>query len=315
MEVDEWLYNQRLQEKYERFFMKQKALVESGRRGQQLQQDQPQVTARADGVEMDDDLVRRILLHLNENSERDYLVSQEYEDDGRFEEELGTQKFDVEGFEKSKKEGYLAWLGDYARQQQLVFELQAKQTKIDEALKSREEAVDLMHKNKKREEREKMKHLDMAGWKKREEEMMAQMESQQAVLQQAIQAAAGGDAATRKNLEKSLRSGAATGGAAQKSDASFLTSQIQAQQKLLQEMKSSETDPISMLSKSIQEERAALGALREDPLLKEYVLFDKFGAHRAVVDMASQPEAAKDSEEALQESIRTGVVLAEDLVL
>ena len=105
MEVDEWLYNQRLQEKYERFFMKQKALVESGRRGQQLQQDQPQVTARADGVEMDDDLVRRILLHLNENSERDYLVSQEYEDDGRFEEELGTQKFDVEGFEKSKKEG------------------------------------------------------------------------------------------------------------------------------------------------------------------------------------------------------------------
>jgi len=94
VEVDEWLYNQRLQEKYERFFMKQKALVDSGRRGQ-LQQEQPQVTARADGVEMDDDLVRRILLHLNENSERDYLVSQEYEDDGRFEEELGAQKFDV----------------------------------------------------------------------------------------------------------------------------------------------------------------------------------------------------------------------------
>ena len=44
---------------------------------------------------MDDDVVRRILLHLNENSERDYLVSQEYEDDGRFEEELGAQKFDV----------------------------------------------------------------------------------------------------------------------------------------------------------------------------------------------------------------------------
>lgn len=71
----------------------------------------------------------------------------------------------------------MAWLGDYARQQQLVFELQAKQTKIDEALKSREEAVDSMHKNKKREEKEKMKHLDMAGWKQREEEMMAQMES------------------------------------------------------------------------------------------------------------------------------------------
>ena len=75
---------------------------------------------------MDDDLVRRILLYLNENNERDYLVSQEYEDDGRFEEELGAQKFDVAGFEKAKKEGYLAWLGDYARQQQLVFELQAK---------------------------------------------------------------------------------------------------------------------------------------------------------------------------------------------
>jgi len=208
----------------------------------------------------------------------------------------------------------LAWLSDYARQQQLVFELQTKQTKIDEALKSREEAVDSMHKNKKREEREKMKHLDMAGWKRREGEMMAQMESQQAVLQKAIRAAAGGDAATRKKLEGSMRSGAATGGAAQKNDASFLTSQIQAQQTLLQEMKSSETDPISMLSKSIQEERAALGALREDPLLKEYVLFDKFGAHRAV-DMESQLEAAEDPEEALQESIRTGVVLAEDLVL
>lgn len=76
-EVDEWLYHQRLQEKYEQFF-REEAVAKNASR------------AAAKGKELDDGLVRRILLYLNENYEKDYMISRDYEEDSKFEEELGA---------------------------------------------------------------------------------------------------------------------------------------------------------------------------------------------------------------------------------
>ena len=110
---------------------------------------------------MSDALVRRIQLYLNENHEKDYMVSRDYEDDIQFERELGAQKFDVEGFEKAKKESQKAWLGDYARQQELMFELKAEQTKIEAALQETSKTVDRAAKEAKKKELAKMQGMDL----------------------------------------------------------------------------------------------------------------------------------------------------------
>lgn len=96
----------------------------------------------ATGRAMDDELVKRVLLHLNENHERDYMVSQDYEHEQQFEREPEAQVFDAEGFEAAKKEGRKAWLGEYARQQELLLELKVEQTKAEAALEVTSAAVD-----------------------------------------------------------------------------------------------------------------------------------------------------------------------------
>jgi len=126
-QVDEWLYNQRLQEKYGRFFAKQQALQDG------TNNDQTIISYRA-GRELDDELVRRIQLYLNENHKRDYMISRDFEHDMEFEKDLGEQKFDIEGMESAAEEGRKAWLSDYARQQELIFQMKADQLKIEAAI-------------------------------------------------------------------------------------------------------------------------------------------------------------------------------------
>jgi hypothetical protein len=79
---------------------------------------------------MDDHLVSRIQFYLNENHERDIKVSKDFEDDSQFEKNLGKQHFDT-SHDEAVKESRKEWLGDNARQQELIFELKAKQLKID----------------------------------------------------------------------------------------------------------------------------------------------------------------------------------------
>ena len=52
-------------------------------------------------------------------------MSAEYEADLRHERELAGQRFDM-ALEKASQDGRREWLGDFARQQELVFEMKAK---------------------------------------------------------------------------------------------------------------------------------------------------------------------------------------------
>lgn len=87
LQVDEWVFNQRLQEKYTRFFARQKA----PRPGSE--------NSVEHGKAMSDATVHAIQLYLNEKHERDYMVSRNYEEDSLFEKEHGSQQFDIDKYE------------------------------------------------------------------------------------------------------------------------------------------------------------------------------------------------------------------------
>ena len=263
---------------------------------------------------MDDELVRRIQLYLNENHERDYMLSRDYEHDLEFERELRAQKFDVEGYEKAKEEGRKAWLSDYARQQELVFELKAEQVKIDAALRETSKAVDRASNAAKKKEMAKMQGMDLEQWRQLEKKQNDELKAQRRRLTSAIEAVAGGDPATKAALEKALVGGDAPGAATGKAAGPLLAAQIEVHEKLLEEHRGSGTDPISVLSKRIIEERTKLGLPVTDPALQEYVLLDKFGSQRGQRNQAHQPRAAGANEKP-EDQIEKGVMMSEDMLL
>ena len=63
---------------------------------------------------MDDFLVSRIQSHLNENHERDIKVSQDFENDSQFQNDLGKQHFDTT-YDEKVKENKKEQFGDNAK--------------------------------------------------------------------------------------------------------------------------------------------------------------------------------------------------------
>lgn len=216
-EVDEWLYNQRLREKYEWLYA-----YEQGRIPDEEEALEGDLWVRR-GHEMDDELVRRIQLYLNENHERDYMVSRDFEHELLHEKEPTAQSFDAERYEAAKQEAKKAGLGDYARQQELIFELKVQQTKAEQALQATPEAAGRAARRGSDASSSKMQGMDPAQRRAREQRNRAELETHQKLLKEAIAAVAKGDRAQRAALEKAMMPGGTPGQAAGEVDASLLS--------------------------------------------------------------------------------------------
>lgn len=129
-QIDEHNYNEALQAKYHRYFQKQAA--ERRGAGGEPEFDpalegveytrEDMFARRVDGKELDDQLVRRIAHHLDDSTKH-IRISQEFQEDMNFEEDLKKQHFDVEGYEQltSGAQADPAARGDYDQQQELLF--------------------------------------------------------------------------------------------------------------------------------------------------------------------------------------------------
>ena len=93
--------------------------------------------------DMDDFTVTAIQNHLNENYERDIRISKEFADDHKYD-ERSFQQFDTSKDDYAK-EGKREWMGEFARQQDIIFEMNRKQLALEEQL---EEVRKIMKENK-----------------------------------------------------------------------------------------------------------------------------------------------------------------------
>ena len=80
------------------------------------------------GEDLDDQLIKRINLHLNENHQKNIKVLDTLEMPG---DENGSELFDIRAFEEMKKDSIDSNLSDYQKQQHLLFRQRHKKALIN----------------------------------------------------------------------------------------------------------------------------------------------------------------------------------------
>ena len=165
--------------------------------------------------------------------------------------------------------------------------------------------------------------MDLEGWQEYERQQRAELEEQRQRLKSAIAAVTSGDKAAQAALEKAMMPEDEAGAATAKASGPILAAQIAAHERLLEEHRKSGTDPISVLSKRILEESSALAEAAKHPLLKEYVVLDKFASqkvkpdkdHEATSVPATERPAASGTRDQLELNIEKSLLLSEDAIL
>ena len=91
------------------------------------------VSDRASTEEIDNELLKRITLHLNERHERDIKVSEGFTDVLP-----SAEPFDMKTFEQTKENAKFDQLSAYDQQRELLFRMKAQQATIKERMIERD---------------------------------------------------------------------------------------------------------------------------------------------------------------------------------